>query len=131
MPTVTVPSASRRAHSWLSAKRSSAGILLIFYVLKRKCQRPAARKTKETDADHAFEPAHRPALPDVAARFCRKQREQRAPDETQRIEDRDQQHALIGRVRAGADELRQRGEKEDRDLWIQHRAQETDRKSVV
>src|SRR3546814_1822533 len=83
-----------------------------------------ARKTKETDADHAFEPAHRPALPDVAARFCRKQREQRAPDETQRIEDRDQQHALIGRVRAGADELRQRGEKEDRDLWIQHRAQE-------
>src|SRR3546814_20646314 len=26
-----------------------------------------ARKTKETDADHAFEPAHRPALPDVAA----------------------------------------------------------------
>src|SRR3546814_15578885 len=41
------------------------------------------------------------------------------------IDDGDQQHALPRRVRAGADELRQRGEEEDRDLRVQHGADET------
>src|SRR3546814_17546142 len=75
----------------------------------------AARETKETDAHGAFEPAHRAALPDLAPRLGGEDGETGAPEEAQRIDDGDQQHAMPRRVRAGADELRQRGEEEDRD----------------